>query len=282
MSKKIDRFWLKKLLDYAINIDMIWLVIWGTIFVSFVVLDSIFQTAYPGEDVFWGLQLGDHPVMIKVVGNGTFIGVTALKYIGIVLSFVYARRKFPNDHTLQIALMFTLLADTILTLDNVSVFGVLAFCFAQYFHIVRFTKTQPRVFAAYSLIVALLIMYGHYSHIPNMFILAGIYGFCLINNIILAFRWWNTVRKDHKNRTDKEIVASTCAFYGFILFILCDINVALSYLSVTGAIPIFIARYANFFAWLFYYPSQVLISNSSYQVKKPKKTGKKLLQENKL
>ena len=275
MKEKKEKFWVKKLLEYAVKIDMIWLVIWGTIFVSFVVLDSIFQTAYPGENVYWELSIGDKPIIIEVVGNGTFIGVTILKYIGIILSFIYAHKKFPKDYILQIALGFTLLADTILTFDQVSVFGVLAFCFAQYFHIARFAKIKPGAFLTWTVFIFLLLVFGWYNKIPDMYILAFIYAISLAANIILTRRWWRRV-KNNKESTDREIVASTCAMYGFILFACCDTNVALSYLSVTGVLPLFLARYANFFAWLFYYPSQVLISNSSIITRKSKKIKKKI------
>ena len=274
---KKEKFWLKKLLDYTVKIDMIWLVIWGTIFVSFVVLDSIFQTAYPGKDVFWEFSLGDHPAMVKVIDNGTFIGVTVLKYLGIILSLAYARKKFPRDYLLQIALLFTLLADTILMLDNISVFGVLAFCFAQYFHIARFTKTNPQFFAGYSLSIILILMFGYFNHVPEMYMLALIYGACLFCNVILAYRWWKKIRTKPTDHTDREIVSATCAYYGFILFAMCDVNVALSYLSVTGVLPLFVARYVNFFAWFFYYPSQVLLSNSSFITRKPSKIKKKVV-----
>jgi len=275
MQKRQEKFWIRKVVDYAISIDMIWLVIWGTIFSSFVVLDSIFQTAYPGEDVFWNLSFSDTPIIVKVVSNGTFIGVTILKYIGIVLSYVYARKKFPKDYILHIALAFTLLADTILTFDSVSVFGVLAFCFAQYFHIARFAKIKPKAFATWTIFILTLLTFGWYNKIPDMYVLAFVYAISLIANIVLTHRWWKQT-KDNKNSTDRELVASTCAMYGFILFLLCDTNVAVSYLSVTGTLPLFVARYANFFAWLFYYPSQVLISNSSIITHKTKKILKKV------
>ena len=275
MRSKKDKFWITKLLEYAVKIDMIWLVIWGTIFVSFVVLDSIFQTAYPGEDVFYRFYLGNHDINIKVISNGTFVGVTLLKYIGIVLSYIYAHRKFPKDYILQIALLFTLLADTILTFDSISVFGVLAFCFAQYFHIARFAKIKPKYFVTWTLFILLLLTFGWYNKIPEMYVLAFIYAISLTANIILTHRWWKRT-KDNPKSTDREIVASTCAMYGFILFALCDTNVAISYLSTTGTLPFQIARYANFFAWLFYYPSQVLISNSSIITRKYTKNKKKV------
>ena len=272
---KKEKFWVKKLIEYAAKIDMIWLVIWGTIFVSFVALDSIFQTAYTGENVFWNFSFSGKPMLIKVVENGTFVGVTLLKYIGIMLSFVYARKKFPKDHILHIALGFTLLADTILTFDSVSKFGVLAFCFAQYFHIARFAKIKPEAFIIWTFFVFSLLILGWYNKIPDMYVLAFIYFLSLLANIILTHRWWLHT-KNNKNSTDREIVASTSAMYGFVLFACCDTNVALSYLSVTGVLPLFIARYANFFAWLFYYPSQVLISNSSTKTIGPKRNTEKI------
>lgn len=275
MKEKEEKFWVTKLFDYATKIDMIWLVIWGTIFVSFVALDSIFQTAYPGKDVFYSFPFGSQTINIQVVGNGTFIGVTILKYIGIVLSYIYARKKFPKDYVLHIALAFTLLADTILTFDQVSKLGVLAFCFAQYFHIARFAKIRPKYFVLWTLFLLLLLIFGRINHIEEMYVLAFIYAISLAMNIVLTRQWWKVV-KESEEATDQEIVASTCGMYGFILFLMCDINVALSYLSVTGVIPLLIARYANFFAWLFYYPSQVLISNSSIITQKPRKKQKKV------
>ncbi len=269
MQSNTKKSCIRRVLDYAVKIDMIWLVIWGTIFVSFVVLDSIFQTAFRGENVYYSFPIGNSNILVEVVSNGTFIGVTVLKYIGIVLSYLYARRKFPKDYILQIALLFTLLADTILTFDQINIFGVLAFCFAQYFHLARFARVKPKFFVGWTLFVVLLLIFGWLNSIPDMYVLAFIYGTSLIGNIILTHRWWKKANSERS--TNREIVASTCAFFGFILFFACDINVAISYLSVTKVLPLFLARYANFFAWLFYYPSQVLISNSSVKVRKPVK-----------
>ena len=86
-----------------------------------------------------------------------------------------------------------------------------------------------------------------------MYALGAIYGYGLLSNLYLAGRWYFARRS----------IPSTCAFYGFILFVCCDLCVAISYLSGTGALPAFLQIFANYFAWVFYYPSQVLISNSS-------------------
>jgi len=41
---------------------------------------------------------------------------------------------------LELALGFTLLADTILAINNTAIIGVFVFCFAQFFHLTRLKK----------------------------------------------------------------------------------------------------------------------------------------------
>ncbi|MBR1874823.1 hypothetical protein IJ798_00375 [Candidatus Saccharibacteria bacterium] len=272
---KERKLYIEKALDYGKTIDRSWLTIWGVIFFSFVVLDLMFQARFSGQNLFWNFHFFSRPISIQIVNNGTFIGVTILKYLGIVLSYLYARRKFPKDYILQIALAFTLLADTILMLDNVSPLGVFAFCLAQYFHLARFAKIRPSYFIFWSGFLLMLLILGRLAQVETMYVLATIYLFSLTLNVALTCRWWRRVKANPEKYSDRELVASTCAFFGFVLFACCDFNVALSYLSVTGTLPLTLARYANFLAWFFYYPSQILISNSSVITKKPQKNLKK-------
>ena len=274
MKKK--KLYVEKVLDYGTTIDRTWLTTWGTIFFSFVVLDFLFQSLYKGQNIFWDFNFLGFDAHLRVVSNGTFIGVTILKYLGIILTFLYARKKFPRDHVLQIALGFTLLADTLLMLDNVSPLGVFAFCLAQYFHLARFAKIKPTYFIAWSAFLFLLLVLGSLAHLEKMYVLATIYLFSLGLNVVLTYRWWKRVTKNPEKHNDRELVASTCAFFGFFLFACCDFNVALSYLSVTGSLPLELARFVNFFAWFFYYPSQVLISNSSVIIGKNLKNSEKI------
>ena len=273
MKKK--KLYVEKVLDYGMTIDRTWLTTWGTIFCSFVILDFIFQNRFTGENIFWDFSLFNQNFHLLVVYNGTFFGVTLLKYLGVVLTFIYAHKKFPRDYVLQIALLFTLLADTILTLDNVSPSGVFCFCLAQYFHLARFARIKPSFFIAWSSFLLLLLIFGRLIGMETMYVLALVYLISITTNLVLTHRWWRRIEGHPRKYTDRDLVASTCAFFGFVLFCLCDFNVALSYLSVTGVLPLSIARLANFLAWFFYYPSQVLISNSSVITEKlPKKVKK--------
>ncbi len=217
---------MKHLLSYLKSIDQAWLATWVLIYVGFVVLDAFF----PG-----------------------FFGITVLKMLGIILCVVYAWRKFKHDPLLIIALSLTLLADTFLTINNTSVFGVVTFCFAQFFHTSRLNRTRPSFLAIYFMFVALALLAAYLLKINPMYVLGIIYGYGLLTNLYLSARWY------FKERT----VPATCAFFGFLLFLCCDTCVGLSYLSVTAVLPAIIHPFADYFAWVFYYPSQVLISNST-------------------
>lgn len=222
---------MQRLFNYLKTVDFVWLVTWGLIYAGFVLLDAFF----PG-----------------------FFGITILKMLGIILCVVYAWQKFRKDSLLIIALGFTLLADTILMIDSTSKLGVIVFCLAQFFHSSRLKKLKPMYLTAHLLMVAVGIMIAALLKIDIMYVLAAIYGYFLFSNLSLSFSWM----------LRKKSVAAICAFFGFLLFVLCDFCVAVSYLSVTAILPLFLQRFADYFAWVFYYPSQVLISNSSKELEK--------------
>ena len=217
---------MKRLLAYISRIDLAWLIIWASIYFGFLIA---------------GILVPD------------FFGITVLKYLGIVLNLVYAVQKFPRDHLLQTALFFTLLADTILVVDSTSIVGVFVFCLAQFFHMSRLSKIQPINLLLYLALIAILYLFSLHQHIPPIFAICFVYAGSLITNLVFAYRW-------HKKTPS---VQSNCAFFGFLLFLACDTCVAGSYLSHIHFVPYFVYAPANYFAWFFYYPSQLLIANSS-------------------
>ena len=209
-------------------VDWRWLVIWITIYASFLFFD-IFS---PG-----------------------FIGSTLIKYIGIFLCLIYAYQKFRTDTLLILALLFTLLADTILIWTPFYVPGVYAFVFAQFFHMARFTKTHPKTLAGFFLLVFIVFISGVIQGIPPIYVIAFIYATTLLLNVALAISWYHHDRDNFRAR---------CACLGFILFLACDTSVALQYLALDHVImSAIILPVVSYVIWLFYYPSQVLISNSS-------------------
>ena len=266
-----NKFILSVFLNYLKHVDHFWVATWIIIFVGFMTLDAF----------------------THITTGTTFFGTTVLRYSGIVLTVVYAARKFPKDYLLQIALLFTLLADTILVVDSTSYLGVFVFSLAQYFHIARFAGTEPKFFITWTIAIIAVFYFGVSAQLEPMYFLAAIYGASLLMNVRLAKRWFIRARKyititavDAKSaelmstqaaKTNKdskdihltpeeyhrELIASSCAFSGFILFLCCDICVALSYLSHENILPVWMYGLMNYLDWAFYYPAQVLISNSS-------------------
>lgn len=217
---------MKRLAVHLQTVDKKWLILWVAIYISIVILASFFPN---------------------------FIGNPILRIIGIALCVLYPCLKHRNDYLLIIALSFTLLADIILTIDDVSILGVITFCFAQFFHAVRLQKAKPISLVVYITIATIIFFIAVWLEINPMYAIAGIYAYALFFNLFSATRWYFSSRS----------IASICAASGFFLFVLCDICVALSYLGFTGVIPFMFKPLFDYFAWLFYYPSQVLISNSS-------------------
>ncbi len=207
--------------------DRRWLFIWCFIYVSFLLLD-IFTHEIDGASI--------------------------LKYIGIFLCLIYAYQKFRQDHLLILALLFTLLADTVLVWTPHQILGVFAFCFAQFFHLARFTKAQPKSLNFYFAAVFLVFIFGVLRGISPIYAIAAIYAFSLATNLILSIKW---------RQKEPDNFYANCAALGFILFICCDLCVGMQFLSTQGILPATILPVVSFLVWFFYYPSQVLISNSS-------------------
>ena len=210
-----------------IYMDSRWLVIWVLIYVTFLVLDI----ALP---VFWGSAL--------------------LKYIGIFLCIVYANQKYNKDYNLQLALLFTFLADTILVWTPYAIVGVYIFCIAQFLHLTRLTKLSNIALASYAMILTFIFGICVALGLEPFYAIATVYAIELISNVTVSAQRYSSEQKSFRAR---------CSFYGFIAFLCCDICVALRFLAMQGSLPDNIIPLVSYLVWVFYYPSQVLIANSS-------------------
>lgn len=220
---------MKRLVSYLTTIDKKWLATWVLIYLGFNLLAAFFPD---------------------------FIGATILKMLGLILCVVYAAVKFKDDPLLVLALGFTLLADTVLLINNISITGVFVFCIAQFFHTARLKKTNPAFLIFYLAIITAVFFIATALGVDQMYAAAGIYAYSLLSNLYFSVRWF----------FERRSVASTCACAGFLLFLCCDLCVAMSYLSVTAVLPAFLHGLGDYLAWVFYYPSQILISNSSFRL----------------
>ncbi|MBQ3440771.1 hypothetical protein IJG27_00450 [Candidatus Saccharibacteria bacterium] len=225
---------MNRLFSYLGRTDKIWRMIWIFIFAGFVAMDAFF----PG-----------------------FFGITFLKLLGIGLCIVYVVQKYYEDRLLQLAFCATFVADLLLAVNNTSLFGVFTFAIAQFIHFARLKKLKKTSFIIIGVLITIFFVciaaFGKYSIV----LMGSVYAFFLITNLLLAREWYKTARDEKKN-------PAFCAWTGFILFTCCDLCVAGSFFSGLHALPFIFKRAFDFFAWVFYYPSQVLISNSSRITKK--------------
>lgn len=173
----------------------------------------------------------------------------------IVLCLIYAARTFPKDFLLILAMFTTCISDIILALNNISEFGLIVFFATQIIHLLRLAGAQYKrpILAFAGLAGALIILDLIFALVPLLFLVVGLYAIAITLNVLAAYRW---------HRTAPLNLRALFAFLGFILFACCDLMTCVSYLSFTAVLPAFLYIPANFFAWFFYYPSQLFISNS--------------------
>lgn len=206
-----------------------WIIVWVIIYALILIVSFI----APG-----------HPIL------------TIIKIGGVMLCSVYALAVFPRDRLLQLAMVVTFIADCILAKNNVSPPGLTVFFCAQLIHLYRLVQPQTRrrvlIFAALGMIIIGLNFILRIA--PAVFLIAGFYAITLLLNIIISFHWY---------RHDSTNFLAICAFSGFVLFACCDLCTVFSYFSLIDILPATFYIPANFLAWFFYYPSQILVSNSS-------------------
>lgn len=171
------------------------------------------------------------------------LAVTFLRLAGIFLCVLYVF-IYSQNLLLKFAFMLTLLADVFLAINSVSIAGVITFCFVQFTHFIRLKNSSYKLLVIFYIGILLVFVFSILWNIDAHYPLAAIYCTTLVTNIFLA-----------KKR-------DTISFLGFLLFLCCDILVAVSFLASVGVLHHALHPIADYLAWAFYLPSQVLIANT--------------------
>ena len=216
-----------------------WITLWSLMFIYFFTIDLL------------NLLLGEHLIPHFLLDTASLVKVCT-----IFTCFLYTSFFAPKDYLLRFALLFTFLADIILLYNNISPIGITIFCLAQYFHIARYASLNPKIFVLWSILNLLILSLTKITSIPSLYGAVFIYANTLILNLILAHCWIKREAPEFRR-------AALCNFLGFTLFICCDLTVVISYLARINLLPSFLFTPANFVCWLFYFPSQILLTNSS-------------------
>lgn len=176
-------------------------------------------------------------------------------------------RKNPLSHKdlnlLQMGLFITLIADLfLLILDRHYILGIILFSMVQILYSFRYEyrnlKLTIRNFIIIFLGLSILhIVYNKFiAEIDFLWTIGLFYGICLLNSVVKAVKAYKYKTYPKPNRQ--------MVLIGMILFLLCDINVAmyniLSYFSNDNILY----NVSSVSMWLFYLPSQVLLALSGY------------------
>lgn len=211
------------------KISQYWLMIWAAIYILIVFIG----VAFPSSDT-----------------------LTIVKLLSVLLCSFYSIVAFRKDHLLHLAMIITFVADCLLAGDNISMIGLMVFFMAQCVHLYRLLDPIKRKFAPYLLITGYLIVAVDLllNIIPPIYVICTFYAITLLLNLLIS-------RQRYK--LHPQSLYAFCGFWGFILFACCDLCTGISYFSLIELFPAFLYMPANVIAWVFYYPSQVLLSHST-------------------
>lgn len=198
-----------------------------------------------------------------------------LKYLAIVIlfgmsMFIGSEGLDRRDRVLvQAARFFTLIADYYLVIVNNVEYGILAFCLVQMLYIARhkfMKKIKVHMLLGIILLsimfILLVINIDAKNLSKELVILGAVYGTLLVTSLYSAIK------------TRRYLIA-----IGMFLFFMCDLNVAL--FNLIGSFSFYSVRLefiVGFLIWLFYLPSQLLLTLSGFnpeflkQLLKDKKT----------
>lgn len=196
-----------------------------------------------------------------------------LKFISIILCFTIAlligKDGLGNRDKLllQIGLFLTVLADFCFLILNHYTSGIALFCLVQIIYYNRYrggTVYRPPFIFIKFIIIFLSVMASYFiinlgpKKPEFLYAIALFYAICLILATIEAIKTFKNNLYPSYNRHMIVI--------GMVLFLLCDASIAVFNIGQQFHLP-----WHNIFAlliWIFYLPSQVLLSISGYQFKK--------------
>ena len=165
-----------------------------------------------------------------------------LKYLGIFLCFLFAflnKKKYISN-----ALLFTLIADYFLLIkDEHYLIGVSSFLLVQTIYFFYLKNNNCELFKKVRvLIYALILTFSIIFKLDVLYFLVLIYFSTLVLNTVSSF-------------TSRDLRIFSI---GLTLFILCDVSVGLFNILPYGRVYLIV----SLLMWVFYLPSQVLISLS--------------------
>jgi len=167
---------------------------------------------------------------------------------------------------------FTLVSDFFLVLVHNYRAGVFTFCFVHIIYIFRVSDNKVKsVFKIFTTIfsgILVFVFFNLFPFLPQLDILvifAMVYAYLFVQNLATHIRYY---RRDDANAL--PLINRRLMLIGLILFALCDVHVLL--FNLPQHIPYFpqaLADWGLTWIWVFYAPSQLLLSISAVKFHSP-------------
>ena len=203
-----------------------------------------------------------------------FITTDYIKYLCIILCFllslIFTKNSIADKDNnkdivlLQLGMFITVFADLCLVIFNFYILGIVFFSMVQIIYAMRYSGKKSKITLINFLIIFLCILLLYI--VANVFIVkinvllpfSLFYSICLLTSVIKAIEAF----KDnlYPSPIKYKVVL------GMILFLLCDICVALS--NIATHLPLEaldlknLEQISRYLIWVFYLPSQLMLSLS--------------------
>jgi len=215
-------------------------------------------------------------MVMDIFYNNLFIYSNLLKFIGILLVglLTLVERKssisLKDINLLNLAMALTIISDYFLLIKGSNyIIGIGIFSLAHLMHGIRMEKNKARVIIMryISFLIITLILYSVFLDTPyeiELIIFVSLFYFSnLLSNL---FRTLDVYKYDKF-----PLVNSSLLVAGFILFLFCDINVAIYNILQFNTNNVFLDILRNLsriLMWFFYLPSQIFIALSGLDFEK--------------
>ena len=206
---------------------------------------------------------------IDISNKEIFLSSNILKFISMIFIFIISilikdnPLSYKDLYLLQIGLFITLIADLfLLVLDSHYILGVILFSIVQILYSYRYEFRNLKLTIKNFIIIFLglsifyLIVNEFIIEIDFLFIIGIFYAVCLLNSVVKAVKAYKYKIYPAPNRQ--------MILIGMILFLLCDINVAIYNILGYVVKASLLYKISSVSMWLFYLPSQVLLALSGY------------------
>lgn len=207
-------------------------------------------------------------IYVDVFNHISYMYINIIKYIGIILCFILSLITNSKDHIidsrlLQIGMLFTTFADLALVILENYIVGVVLFTIVQLIYIARYTTDRFKLVFK-KLLVVFIIIFSSYFIISGLIIKTSLilipiglfYAVCLITSV---FKGVAINRDSSYINPNKYMIA-----FGMVLFLLCDMSIGVAFiLRITNMLNL--SYLFSSLIWIFYLPSQILLSISGHK-----------------